>query len=183
MSAPARLHPADLERLGELVVDGLAERLEGQSSEEPRTEFVTAADIARRFGVSAEFVRDHADELGVVRIGTGPRPRLRFDPVKVEAALTVRVDSSRSLGPARPRRRPKSTGRPARTPSGSRCFPFEARRRNVTGGHYKVAPAVLEHPGAWRRRGKLRRVQHATAVGRRAFAAALGFRRLDQEES
>jgi hypothetical protein len=44
---------------------------------------LTAADVARRFSVTRSWVYAHARELGVVRIGDGPRPRLRFDPAVV----------------------------------------------------------------------------------------------------
>jgi hypothetical protein len=46
-------------------------------------EFVDAAEIARRFSVSRDFVYSHAEELGAVRLGTGPKARLRFDPAGV----------------------------------------------------------------------------------------------------
>jgi hypothetical protein len=38
------------------------------------------AEVARRLGVSREWVYEHAEELGASRIGTGSRPRLRFPP-------------------------------------------------------------------------------------------------------
>jgi hypothetical protein len=50
-------------------------------------ELVDAAEIARRFGVSRDFVYDHAVDLGAVRLGNGPKARLRFDPAKVGRAL------------------------------------------------------------------------------------------------
>ena len=48
---------------------------------------LTAAQVARRFGVTRSWVYAHADELGVVRLGDGPRPRLRFDPAIVAQVL------------------------------------------------------------------------------------------------
>jgi hypothetical protein len=41
---------------------------------------LTAAEVAARFSVDRSWVYAHARELGVLRIGDGPRPRLRFDP-------------------------------------------------------------------------------------------------------
>jgi hypothetical protein len=41
---------------------------------------VDAAALAERLGVSRDFVYEHKLELGGVALGTGPRPRLRFDP-------------------------------------------------------------------------------------------------------
>lgn len=40
---------------------------------------VDAATLGRELGVSRQFVYDHAEELGVLRLGSGSRPRLRFD--------------------------------------------------------------------------------------------------------
>ena len=51
---------------------------------------LTATDVADMLAVSRSWVYDHADELGAVRLGTGPRPRLRFDADEVRAALTSR---------------------------------------------------------------------------------------------
>jgi hypothetical protein len=53
---------------------------------------LSAGDVAARLGVRRGWVYDHADELGVVRLGDGPRPRLRFDP----DALAQRVRRSRT---------------------------------------------------------------------------------------
>ncbi len=45
----------------------------------PAQKSVDAATLAARLGVTRGFVYEHADDLGGVRIGDGPRPRLRFD--------------------------------------------------------------------------------------------------------
>lgn len=126
MSLLGRLHPDDLERLAELVADRLVERLErrpfGHAS---RSELVTATEIAQRFGVSAEFVRDHADELGVVRIGTGPRPRLRFDPVNAAEWLAARYPGNGSPTPDPARRLAKPLRARRSTGSGRPLLPVE----------------------------------------------------------
>ena len=44
---------------------------------------LTAAQVAARFNVDRGWVYAHAAELGVVRLGEGPRARLRFDPAVV----------------------------------------------------------------------------------------------------
>lgn len=86
MADPICLSDEDLARLADLIVDRLAERLQPT----PEPVLLTAQQVAERFGVSAEWVRDHAAELGVVRLGDGKRPRLRFELSKVTAALTAR---------------------------------------------------------------------------------------------
>ena len=62
----------------------------GGSTRVPRDSYVmqderllTASEVAARFSVDRSWVYAHARELGVVRIGDGPRPRLRFDPAVV----------------------------------------------------------------------------------------------------
>lgn len=85
----AALVEAVARRVVELLrEDGLA------APPEPR--LLDAAEVAERFGVSPEWVRDHADDLGAVRLGDGPRPRLRFDPDAVRSALSARSGSGRS---------------------------------------------------------------------------------------
>jgi hypothetical protein len=123
----ARMHPDDLAALADLVADRLADRLlsavaaagmgagpsapvggRERAGEQPAA-LMTAAEVGRRFQLSAEWVREHQDELGVIRIGNGRRPRLRFDPVKVAAALTPRERNERSEARTSPRR----TARPS----------------------------------------------------------------------
>lgn len=49
---------------------------------------VDAAALARVLDVSRGYVYAHADELGAVRLGSGPRPRLRFDVERSLERLT-----------------------------------------------------------------------------------------------
>lgn len=80
---------------------------------------MTAHEVAARFNVQRSWVYAHADELGVVRLGRGPKPRLRFDPAVVAQLLlpaTGRAPRTRPythmragmallrVGPARQRR-------------------------------------------------------------------------------
>jgi hypothetical protein len=75
VTVPVQLAPESVEaiaqRVAELVRDPTA------------VQFIDAAEVARRFGVSREWVYAHAEELGAVRVGDGPRPRWRFDVQKV----------------------------------------------------------------------------------------------------
>jgi hypothetical protein len=48
---------------------------------------VTAAVVAQRLGVSRGWVYEHAAMLGVRRLGSGPKARLRFDLEEVDRAL------------------------------------------------------------------------------------------------
>ena len=51
---------------------------------------VDATEFARLLGVSRDFVYAHADEYGAVRLGSGSRPRLRFDPRRVASGFAGR---------------------------------------------------------------------------------------------
>ena len=48
------------------------------------TRLVDAQELAAAIGTSRDYVYEHQAELGVIRLGTGPKARLRFD---VETAL------------------------------------------------------------------------------------------------
>ena len=64
---------------------------------------VDAATLGHELGVSRQFVYDHAEELGVLRLGSGRRPRLRFDLETAKRACEriADFDSARSRPPAR----------------------------------------------------------------------------------
>lgn len=87
-----RLDPGSLDDLAHRVADLVHEQLDAPAPvpappvpDEGR--LLSAAQVAARWGVDRSWVYDHADDLGVRRLGTGVRPRLRFDPVKVAAYL------------------------------------------------------------------------------------------------
>jgi hypothetical protein len=115
VTEPARMHPADLEMLADLLAERLADRVlsavlrdllplhpaergDGRDSGPDARESVAdaaprlldAREVARMLGVRADWVREHADDLGVVRVGR----RLRFDPDRVAGALAARNDSN-----------------------------------------------------------------------------------------
>jgi hypothetical protein len=84
----------------EAVARRVAELLGGGDEDE----LVDAAEIARRFGVSRDYVYEHADDLGAVRLGDGPKARLRFAPEVVRERLGAERSKSRRAGPRRPQR-------------------------------------------------------------------------------
>lgn len=84
----------------EAVAHRVAELLRGEST---AGELVDVAEVARRFNVSRDYVYEHAAELGAVRLGGGPRARLRFDLETVAERLGASAESPPRL--ARPRRR------------------------------------------------------------------------------
>ncbi|UJA20193.1 hypothetical protein HJD18_08165 [Thermoleophilia bacterium SCSIO 60948] len=96
----------------ELLEAGLGDRIAEALRSTSGDQLVDAATLARRLGVSRDFIYRHADELGALHLpsqGDSGRPRLRFEPDTAAAALR-RVqgpagDASRST-PARTRRSP-----------------------------------------------------------------------------
>jgi len=113
----ARLHPDDLNALGNLVAERVIAWLEEDRRPDEEEPWLTAAEVARRFRVSPEWVRENADRLGALQLGDGPRPRLRFDPERVADALSVRSVRGRSGAPNGPaervsrRRRGRGSGK------------------------------------------------------------------------
>lgn len=83
---------------------------------------MTATEVATIFNVARSWVYEHAEELGVIRLGDGPRPRLRFDPAVVAQKLQARpaggatqrlpdrLSAGVSLLPVRPSPRRRNLG-------------------------------------------------------------------------
>jgi hypothetical protein len=73
----------------EAIARGVTQLLRHDPVAAAHERLVSAAEIARRFGVSRAWVYENADQLGAVRLGRGARPRLRFAPEKVEKRLNT----------------------------------------------------------------------------------------------
>lgn len=80
MSGTLRLDDASVEAIARRVVELMDG---GQGSKD----WIDAAEVARRLNVSRDYVYEHANDLDAVRIGSGPRARLRFEAAKVAARL------------------------------------------------------------------------------------------------
>jgi hypothetical protein len=80
--------PFDLEELAARIAFLVVEQLRQPDLVVAR--LLTVEEVASLAGRSNEWVRDHQAELGVMKIGKGKCPRLRFDPAKVREALTAR---------------------------------------------------------------------------------------------
>lgn len=111
---PAGYDDDALDRLADLLAERLAVRLKGlaPAAAEP---LVDAAEIARLHGKTRTWVYEHTGELGAVRLGSGPRPRLAFSPTRV-AELLEKVEKPTTVplpeAPP-PRRRRQRAGRTA----------------------------------------------------------------------
>jgi len=100
----------------EAVAHRVAELIRDDAHETAAPRLVDAATLAAELGVERSWVYEHRDELAPVRLGTGSKPRLRFDVQAVRAALATRrlsqPPSRETLGTGRgasPRRRPRRT--------------------------------------------------------------------------
>ena len=99
--------PDGLEDLAERIAGRVAEILTGgRSLDTTQNEWLTAGQLATRLGVTAQWVYDHQNELGAIRLGSGRKPRLRFPPTRPHALNAGR--SIPILGP-RNARKPRTT--------------------------------------------------------------------------
>lgn len=86
-----------------------------QQASQPTPELVDAATVASLLAVERSWVYAHAEWLGGIRLGEGPRGRLRFDPRIARDRL---ADHEPPVGPTTPtkppvrRRRRRGCSRP-----------------------------------------------------------------------
>jgi hypothetical protein len=96
----------DIDAVAVRVVELLSE-LDAQkwpSAQRAAACLMDAATVARLLGVSRGTVYAKADELGAIRIGSGPRARLRFDPARIVSTAPA------PPGPDKPLRRRGTRG-------------------------------------------------------------------------
>ncbi len=102
------------EALAELLANRIAERvalmLRGATPTNA-TELIDAAEVARMLGCERSWVCEHKAELGVIRLGGGARPRLRFERATVEAVALGGDGATEASADVLPRRRrPRQRG-------------------------------------------------------------------------
>jgi hypothetical protein len=95
-------------------IDAVAEHLAelATSTSAPTVGLIDARELAELLGVARDWVYANADRLGGVRLGDGPRARLRFDADRAREALAARSGGVPPLPTASPRPR---RGRPRRS--------------------------------------------------------------------
>jgi hypothetical protein len=84
------------------VAEAVAQRVLELVDERQASEFVDAAELARALGVEREWVYAHSDQVGAIRLGDGPRPRLRFEVGRAVAAFRE-LSAERRVVPLRDR--------------------------------------------------------------------------------
>ena len=73
--------------LSPATIDAIADAVASRLSVRPAAHrLVDAAELAGILGVSRAFIYSNADRLGVVRLGDGNKPRLRFNVATAIAA-------------------------------------------------------------------------------------------------
>ena len=96
--------PDGLEDLAELIAGRVAEILVGGGSlDTTQNEWLTAGQLAARLGLTAQWVYDHQNELGAVKLGSGRKPRLRFRADTTPGAERGTRNRPRPDGPTKPR--------------------------------------------------------------------------------
>ncbi len=103
-TAPAELEAMLTERDVEAIAEATARKILDAMREPTRTfGLVDARELAKGLGVSPHFVYAHATELGAMRLGSGPKARVRFDLDRARRALEAQ--SMQLTAPGRRRRR------------------------------------------------------------------------------
>lgn len=91
-------------------LDAIADRIADRLRDDRFTRLLDTEEVAARLKVRPDWVREHAAELGGMRVGDNERGHLRFDWRGVAAAM-----DRRQLTQAAPAAR-RSGGRPAGAP-------------------------------------------------------------------
>jgi hypothetical protein len=93
------------------TVEAIAQRVVELLADDAREPFrlLETQGVARMLAVSEEWVRQHAAELGAIRVGDSPRGPLRFDVDRVRAALAQRRLPRTQRAPAKRRARRTTT--------------------------------------------------------------------------
>jgi hypothetical protein len=86
-AAELRLAPESIEALATRLAELLGEPGEQEPAAAGEKKMISAVKVSELWGVSRRWVYDHAEALGALRLGSGPRPRLRFDPEEVAERL------------------------------------------------------------------------------------------------
>jgi hypothetical protein len=93
--------------LAEVVAVRVVEALDERERRQP-SGLATAAELAEQLGVAKSWVYANQERLGAIRLGQGPKARLRFDVEQAARAIQAKPG-------ARPQT-PRRPGRPRKTP-------------------------------------------------------------------
>jgi hypothetical protein len=97
----ASLDSASIEAIARRVAELLEHPFAGRPG---MSVLIDAGELARRTGISRAWIYQHAHELGAIRLGHGPKARLRFRIETVEQLLEPATQTSAGSGAHRRRR-------------------------------------------------------------------------------
>src|SRR3954471_197185 len=101
--------------LADFIAQRVLELLGDRNGDE--VQLLTVAQVARRFQVHPSWVYANARRLGALRLGTGPKAPLRFDPGRVAQAVEDEGEpGGRHVGCTLSRERTNSRRGPAGRP-------------------------------------------------------------------
>jgi hypothetical protein len=136
--AATELTPEAIDQIAQRLADVLEQRAEQRST--PSAGLVGVAELAHHLSVTRAWVYQHASELGAIRIGTGPRARLRFDLEAAKEVLARAETSSSAVPKGRPPRRQPPYSPTAAVPR----LPVTPRRvRGFCTGSARIASGQL----------------------------------------
>jgi hypothetical protein len=95
------LTPRCIEAIAARVIELLKEHTHHLQHPES---LIDVAELARQTGLSRTWIYEHARELGAIRLGDGPRARLRFNPDTVQRLLEREPPPRVEPAPAKRRR-------------------------------------------------------------------------------
>jgi hypothetical protein len=129
----AGLDEASLEALARRVV----ELIRNESNPPVDRRMVDAATLALELGVERSWVYAHRQELGGIQLGTGSKPRLRFD-VETAQEMLARSTSKKSQAPqARGPAGGSSRRHRQRLESDARLLPIRGSTRLDSNGEHR----------------------------------------------
>jgi hypothetical protein len=85
------LTPGDVEAIADTIAQ---KALAVVSARSTTFGLVDARELAHELGVSVDYVYAHSRELGAMRLGSGPKARIRFDLDGARRALEARAQQS-----------------------------------------------------------------------------------------
>jgi len=97
------LHPDLVDAVARRFLELVRQEATATGADPP--DLLTVAEVAARLKMSPKWVYAHQRRLGVIKLGDGPKARLRFDPRAVEELR--QADAEPDLTAAPPERPPK----------------------------------------------------------------------------
>jgi hypothetical protein len=137
------LTPQAVEQVATRVAQLLHRQQQAHDQEQTQEKLglLTVAKLAKHLDLNPAYIYEHADELEAIRIGDGPKARIRFDLHTAEAALK-KLQATREPAP------PETAGRKRRQPVERGSYTpdaplLEIRRLDARG----IRSAVPRHHG------------------------------------